>query len=220
MSSDRQGQRRPSPGFGMMPDGHSPDTPHSGTIPIAAGRTARRDLVSLDAEGAMRETRGSIARSQESLARSSGYLGRNRAFTSSGMSLPPEDTGIETPEADKSDPREGEALARFDAETAAEVLHKFAQIAWERFENSPMLEPSEPIVVAGALLLRDAKLWLDQHLTPYDCFAGDAVLDAHAKESAVHVENFVSALRSTAIELIQVRKLLEYRMHSTRRPWI
>ncbi len=85
MSSDRQGQRRPSPGFGMMPDGHSPDTPHSGTIPIAAGRTARRDLVSLDAEGAMRETRGSIARSQESLARSSGYLGRNRAFTSSGM---------------------------------------------------------------------------------------------------------------------------------------
>jgi len=143
-----------------------------------------------------------------------------RAAAATRIGVPAEDTGAPASGAHKSARGETENLTRFDALTAAEVLEKFAQLTLDRFASNAVLEGREPILVAGALLLRDAKLWLDQHLTPYDCFAGDAVLDAHAKESAVHVENFVSALRSTAIELIQVRKLLEYRTHSTRRPWI
>ncbi len=181
--------------FSVGTPAYRSDTPDSCTVPIQPG-AASRELAWLDAPG-------------------------RPPAAATGTGVPAKDTGAPASGAHKSARGETETLGRFDALTAAEVLEKFAQLTLDRFASNAVLEAAcEPILVAGALLLRDAKQWLDQHLTPYDCFAGDAVLDAHATESAVHVENFVSALRSTAIELIQVRKLLEYRMHSTRRPWI
>ena len=186
-------------------------TPHSGTISIApTGRpqhTARADT-----EQVLDDVRRSIERSEFSIAQTRTHLNCARA------SKMPGPTGARASARRQSDDVEGCRQFRFDAHIAAEVFEELAQMASEQCESRRLLDAGEPLFAAGALLLQDAKRWLEQHLTPYDAFAGDSIIDAHANRSPTDVGSFVAGLRATAIGLIQVATLCDYRMCRSVRP--
>jgi hypothetical protein len=117
---------------------------------------------------------------------------------------PPE---IATPDLEPINPGLAQK-SRFDPHMAVEVLEKLTDMAADRGEH--LLGPGEPIVAAAALLLRDVKAWLRQHVTPFDSLPGDAIVDAYTNSSFDDRDSLVAALQGTALELVQVQRLRDY----------
>jgi hypothetical protein len=208
MSPDRSrgpsSKYRPAPHSISSAPPKPPSTPgrQSGTVPIEPIGTAPRNRGEGLADRSSEEVRASIARSEDYLAQARTYLERVRA------SSPPEPFGAPVAAMERQNFHDAN-VPPFDAHAAARILEKLAQ--GEHGGGDRLLGPGDPIVVAAALLLRDAKRWLARHFTPFESFAGDAILDALRGSSAIHLDSFASALRCTAIELIQVHKLLDLR---------
>jgi hypothetical protein len=101
--------------------------------------------------------------------------------------------------------------ASFDADMAADVLERLAQIALDDAGPAPWIAGRSPVVTASAGLLRDSKTWLERNSSSFDSFPGDAVLAAHEQNADMLRQDFVAALRGTAIVIIQIGRLIEHR---------
>ncbi len=167
----------------------------SGTVSRSAAGHADRSSCSVS-EDIFREVHASLARSKKCLARTRTRLERSR----NGK---PMDDAFARP-----------SQARFDVATAVLVLEKLAQMAADPGGFGRQLEPGAPIVAAAAGLLVDAKGWLEnEEKRPpiLDEFPGETVLVAHSKSLPIDLDLFVSALRRTAVALVQMGKLRDLR---------
>jgi hypothetical protein len=60
-------------------------------------------------------------------------------------------------------------------------------------------------------VLRQSKTWLAQNRTPFEDFAGEALLQAAACPDPIAIDFFVEVVRATVIELVQVSALVALR---------
>jgi hypothetical protein len=98
----------------------------------------------------------------------------------------------------------------FDAVDAAKAIHAMADVA-EQSGHQRARPPAE-FIGNAVRELRTARAWLDANMTPFE--APDLKL-LNASEDEIPVEALIDALRSTALELTQVHKLLRLRGPTT-----
>ncbi len=105
----------------------------------------------------------------------------------------------------------GNTTLRFDPYMGAAVLRKLSELAC-REPSSRLMDPTEPVFVAAAAVLADAKGWLEHYRTPFDHFAGDLLLAASDNQLLLFgADTFASTLTSAALELLTVARLVELR---------
>ena len=103
----------------------------------------------------------------------------------------------------------------FEPRAAADAMEKLVETIVSEQPSRGSLDVDAPIVAAAASLLYGARLWLEDHDSPFEPGSLELFLEARSRGS-VPVRSLVSALQSAAIELIQVERLVEHR--SYRRP--
>src|SRR5262245_44872287 len=96
----------------------------------------------------------------------------------------------------------------FDVADAIDALEMCAEFAPQFADKDGRLDPTSSLVRSAADLLLDSKAWLERHRTPFDDFSGEAVVQAQAEGTPIPLETFVSRLRDTVVELVQVNALV------------
>jgi hypothetical protein len=104
----------------------------------------------------------------------------------------------------------------FEPRAAADVMQKLVETIMSEQPSRGVLAVDAPVVAAAANLLREARLWLEDHDSPFEPGSLELFLGARSRGSLLAVQSLVAALKSTAIELIQVERLVEHRSYRAR----